>query len=44
MIKLAHVGDFCPNEACPDYGKFQSHRQRNIKKAARHAEAIEKRS
>jgi transposase-like protein len=27
MSKLAQVGDFCPNEACPDYGKLQSDRQ-----------------
>jgi hypothetical protein len=23
MSKFAQVGDFCPNEACPDYGKLQ---------------------
>ena len=22
MSKLAQVGDFCPNEVCPDYGKL----------------------
>ena len=32
MTKTAHVGDFCPNEACPDYGKLQTDQQRNIKK------------
>jgi transposase-like protein len=30
MSKFAHVGDFCPNKACPDYGKLQSGRQHNI--------------
>ncbi len=30
MSKLAQVGDFCPNEACPDYGKLQSERQGKI--------------
>ena len=35
MSNLVHVGDFCPNEACPDYGKLQSHQQRNIKKAGK---------
>ncbi len=30
MSKLAQVGDFCPNEACPDYGKLESERQGKI--------------
>jgi transposase-like protein len=30
MSKLAQVGDFCPNEVCPDYGKLQSDRQGKI--------------
>lgn len=30
MSKFAQVGDFCPNPACPDYGKLQSEHQRNI--------------
>jgi transposase-like protein len=30
MSKLAQVGDFCPNEACPNYGKLQSERQGKI--------------
>ena len=29
------VGDFCPNEVCPEYGKLRSDRQRNIKKAGK---------
>jgi len=33
MPKPVKVGDFCPNEACDDYGKVQSEPgQRNIKK------------
>jgi transposase-like protein len=30
MSKLAQVGDFCPNEACPDYGKLQSNQPHPI--------------
>ena len=30
MTKLAQVGDFCPNEVCPDYGKLQTDRQLNV--------------
>ena len=33
MPELAQVGDFCPNEECPDYGKLQSKQaQGNITK------------
>lgn len=33
MEKFARVSDFCPNEACPDYGKVQDGQtQRNIRK------------
>jgi hypothetical protein len=32
---FARVGDFCPNETCPDYEKMQSDQQRNIKKAGK---------
>ena len=33
MQKFARVSDFCPNEACPDYGKVQDGQtQRNIRK------------
>jgi len=35
MMGLARVGNFCPNESCPDYGKLQSDQQRNIKKAGK---------
>jgi len=30
MTKFAQVGDFCPDETCPDYGKRQSDWQHNI--------------
>jgi len=30
MSKFAQVGDFCPNEVCPDYGKLQSDQQHNV--------------
>jgi transposase-like protein len=33
MEKLAEAGDFCPNKACPDYGKLQNGQaQHNIQK------------
>ena len=32
MTKFAQVGDFCPDEACSDYGKRQGERQHNIVK------------
>ena len=33
MPVFAHVGDFCPNESCSDYGKLQSDQpKKNIKK------------
>ena len=36
MSIFAYVGDFCPNEACPAYGKLQSApEQENIKKAGK---------
>jgi len=33
MEKFAKPGDFCPNEACADYGKLQTSQQENIKKS-----------
>jgi transposase-like protein len=30
MAKLAHVGDICPNEKCPEYGKVRTSGKRNI--------------
>jgi transposase-like protein len=34
-MEFARVGDFCPNETCPDYEKTQSDQLRNIKKAGK---------
>ncbi|MFQ6125753.1 MAG: hypothetical protein ACE5R6_14290 [Candidatus Heimdallarchaeota archaeon] len=34
MSPFAHVGEFCPNAACPDYAKLQKEQpKKNIKKA-----------
>lgn len=30
MVNLAKVGDFCPKESCPNYGKVQGAGQQNI--------------
>jgi len=36
MEQFAKPGDFCPNEACPDYRKLQDGQaQRNIKKSGK---------
>ena len=35
MCEFSQVGDFCPNETCPDYGKEQSDQQHNIIKFGR---------
>ena len=35
MPGFAHVGDFCPNEACADYGKQQGEQQKNIVKCGK---------
>lgn len=32
MQKFAKPGEFCPNPACPDYGKLQDASQRNMNK------------
>lgn len=32
MEQFAKPGEFCPNEACPDYGKLQSSQQQNLEK------------
>ena len=33
MKQFAQVGDYCPNESCPDYGKLQEeNQQQNIRK------------
>jgi len=35
MTRFAQVGDFCPEETCPDYGKRQGDQQHNIIKYGR---------
>ncbi len=35
MPDLTKVGDFCPNPACPDYGKRQAEKRGNIKKSGK---------
>jgi len=42
MEKFAHPGDFCPNEACPDYGELQDDQQRNIKKAGKTKKGVQR--
>ena len=43
MKQLANVGDFCPNEVCPDYGKLQEKQsKRNIKKNGRTAGGVQR--
>jgi transposase-like protein len=43
MEKLARVGDFCPNEACPDYGKLQEGQlQTNIRKFGRTKQGVQR--
>jgi transposase-like protein len=32
MGQFAKPGDFCPNEACADYGKLQNGQQQNLEK------------
>lgn len=32
MEQFAKPGDFCPNEACSDYGKLQNGQQQNLEK------------
>ena len=43
MDQLANVGDFCPNEACQDYGKLQEKQiKRNIKKHGRTTKGVQR--
>ena len=42
MEKFAKTGDFCPNEACPDYGKLQHGQQRNIKKIGKTKKGVQR--
>lgn len=42
MEKFAKPGDFCPNEACTDYGKLQTSQQENIKKSGLTAKGVQR--
>jgi transposase-like protein len=42
MEKFAQTGDFCPNEACPDYQKLQDSQQQNIKKIGRTPRGVQR--
>ncbi|MBI1926636.1 IS1 family transposase [Candidatus Poribacteria bacterium] len=43
MPNVAHVGDFCPHPACPDYGQFQDTTpSKNIKKAGKTPKGIQR--
>lgn len=43
MDQIVNVGDFCPNEACSDYGKLQANQsKRNIKKYGRTANGTQR--
>lgn len=43
MEQFAKPGDFCPNEACPDYGKLQSDQtRRNIKKSGKTKSGVQR--
>jgi len=43
MEQFAKTGDFCPNEACPDYGKLQDdHPQRNIIKFGKTKKGVQR--
>jgi transposase-like protein len=43
MEQFAQTGDFCPNEACPDYGKLQDgQRQQNIIKFGKSDKGVQR--
>lgn len=43
MERFAKAGDFCPNEACRDYGKLQDgQKQTNIKKAGKTKKGVQR--
>jgi transposase-like protein len=43
MEQFAQTGDFCPNEACPDYGKLQGgQRQQNIIKFGKSDKGVQR--
>jgi len=42
MEKFAKPGDFCPNEACPDYQKLQDSQQQNLKKIGKTPRGVQR--
>jgi transposase-like protein len=42
MEKFAKPGDFCPNEACPEYGKQQSGQQHNLEKYGKTRKGVQR--
>ena len=42
MEKFAKPGDFCPNEACPDYGKLQGGQQQNLVKFGKTRKGVQR--
>jgi len=42
MGKFAKPGDYCPSEACPDYGKLQSEQQQNLERFGRTRKGVQR--
>jgi len=42
MEQFAKPGEFCPNEACPDYGKLQSGQQQNLEKYGKTRKGVQR--
>lgn len=42
MEQFAKTADFCPNEACPDYGKLQDDQQQNIIKFGTNRQGLQR--
>jgi transposase-like protein len=42
MEKFAKPGEFCPNKACPDYGKLQSGQQQNLEKFGKTRKGVQR--
>ena len=42
MEKFAKPGEFCPNEACPDYGKLQNDQHKNLVKFGKTRKGVQR--
>jgi len=42
MEQLAKPGEFCPNEACADYGKLQNDQQKNLVKFGKTRKGVQR--